>query len=320
MSNIYLTRYGAVVNKSGGKIVVTNKDGSKINFPSSYVESLVIMANAKVTCEAIMEILHNGGSIIYLNKDGSIAGEMCGQKNKSRILVRQLKCYMDNNIRQQLANRYINKKITAQRTLIAEKNKKLKNPFIGYSISRLDTLEKNALNCTSIDEIMGVEGAASAIYFGDFDVFLKKSEFTWHGRIKRPAVDPVNSMLSFGYSLLEKDVRREISIAGLAPAIGFLHALDYRKDSLVYDVMECFRTMIDQFVFRCIGLKMIKPDDFSINQGKCFLTDDARRNFIKYYEDYIGALDDEMETKRSMITKEIKWLVKRLRELDKEMS
>ena len=164
---------------------------------------------------------------------------------------------------------------------------------------------------------MGIEGVAAKAYFDTFAILLSGGAFKWNGRHKRPATDPVNAMLSFGYSMLEKDVRRAISTAGLASSIGFLHELNYRKDSLVYDLMEVFRpTIIDKLVLRCISLKIFTESDFIISDGKCLFEEDAKKRFIAEYENYVGQEDDMDMSNRKQIVLEAKGLVKKMRDLE----
>ena len=179
-------------------------------------------------------------------------------------------------------------------------------------------MDKLAVGNKSIEKLMGIEGVAAKAYFDTFAILLSGSAFKWNGRHKRPAPDPVNAMLSFGYAMLEKDVRRAVATAGLASSIGFLHELNYRKDSLVYDLLEVFRpTIIDKLVLRCISLKMFAESDFIISEGKCLFEEDAKKRFIYEYENYVGKVDDDMDmSNRKRIILEAKGLVKKMRDLE----
>lgn len=320
MSNIYATTHGTVIGKSGGLIVVKNKDGSMTKLPSQSVETLNILANVQVTHDAIMEVLHNNGRIFYFDKDGNLVGTLGNDKGNSRILVRQLKCYINEEKRLLLAKYFVQNKIAEQRKLLVDRNRRFKNIDVIKDISKLETLRSKIDVCEDVEEVMGIEGAASSLYFSNFGFLLGKSEFEWNGRIKRPAIDPVNSMLSFGYYLLEKDVLRAVNLAGLTGTIGYLHSLDYRKESLVYDIMEKFRPSVDRFVLKCIGLKRFHLQDFGSKSGKCYLNSESIKRFIAYYEEYVGFYDEELPTSiRMEIVNEAKSLVKRLRELTKEI-
>lgn len=318
MSDIYLNQHGIEVSKDGGRLTIKSKDGQVKYLPLSYADCLIVTASVQITYAAIMAVLANKGSIIYIDNNGDIAGELGQKMGKSRQLVRQLQCYSDVSKRQEIAADIVKKKILAQRNILSIKNKSLQNSAIKSVIGKLSALAKMAEGSKSIEKLMGIEGVAAKAYFDTFAILLSGSAFKWDGRHKRPATDPVNAMLSFGYSMLEKDVRRAISTAGLASAIGFLHELNYRKDSLVYDLMEIFRpTIIDKLVLRCISLKIFAESDFIISDGKCLFEEDAKKRFIAEYENYVGQDDDDIEmSKRKLIILEAKGLVNKMRHLE----
>lgn len=318
MSDIYLNQHGIEVSKDGGRLAIKSKDGQVKYVPLSYADCLIVTASVQITYAAIMAVLANKGSIIYIDNNGDIAGELGMKMGKSRQLVRQLQCYSDVSERQEIAADIVKKKILAQRNIISIKNKSLQNSAIKSVIGKLSALAKLAEGSKSIEKLMGIEGVAAKAYFDTFAILLSGGQFKWNGRHKRPATDPVNAMLSFGYSMLEKDVRRAIATAGLASSIGFLHELNYRKDSLVYDLMEVFRpTIIDKLVLRCISLKIFSESDFIISDGKCLFEEDAKKRFIAEYENYVGQDDDDIEmNKRKQIILEAKGLVKKMRYLE----
>lgn len=318
MSDIYLNQHGIEVSKDGGRLIIKSKDGQVKCLPLSYADCLIVTASVQITYAAIMAVLENKGSIIYIDNNGDIAGELGMKMGKSRQLVRQLQCYSDVSKRQEFAADIVKKKILAQRNILSVKNKSLQNSAIKSVIGKLSALAKLAEGSKSIEKLMGIEGVAAKAYFDTFAILLSGGAFKWNGRHKRPATDPVNAMLSFGYSMLEKDVRRAISTAGLASSIGFLHELNYRKDSLVYDLMEVFRpTIIDKLVLRCISLKIFTESDFVISDGKCLFEEDAKKRFIAEYENYVGQDDDDIEmSKRKRIILEAKGLVKKMRDLE----
>ena len=235
-------------------------------------------------------------------------------------MVRQLTCYMDSGKRQHMASIFVKKKLEAERNFLSTKYKSLKKQELKAAISKISGLIKIAEPKRTVETLMGIEGIGAKTYFDSFSLLLDGSGFMWNFRKRRPATDPVNAMLNFGYALLEKDVRRAISASGLSLTIGFLHELDYRKDSLVYDVMEIFRTkVVDRFVFRCIGLGVIRHEDFSMEEGRCIFKDTSKKKFIAAYEEYVEA--NEEETDMCLIKQielEVRNIAKELRELTAE--
>src|ERR1035438_4760962 len=83
----------------------------------------------------------------------------------------------------------------------------------------------------SLAEVDGCEGMAARNYFEALMEF-NRSEFTWTGRVKHPATDPLNALLSLAYTLLQQELAALIEAAGLDPAIGMLHEVDGNRPSL----------------------------------------------------------------------------------------
>ena len=295
MSNIYVTKIGTVVNKDGGQIIISYLQDKVQRFPVDYVENLVILASTQISYDALMAIMNAGGSILYLGRDGHIIGEIGSNHINQRLLLRQLEAYTNPVLRLRLAKYFVKKKLEAQKLVIMQYNKQLHLPQLQQGMGRLVCLLMSLSYQQRVEKIMGIEGLAAKIYFDIFgNCLMRNSSFIWQGRKKHPAPDPLNAMLSFAYCLLEKDVRRVISVAGLNSSIGYLHSLDLRKDSLVYDVMEAFRPIVaDKLVLRCVNLKMFKKEDFTINGKGCLFAKEARDRFILEYEKCAGSYELE---------------------------
>ncbi len=314
MSNIYLTQHGTEVSKSGGRLLIKNVDGSVNELPSSCADCFVVMACVQITYGAVMEILRNGGSIIYLDSEGNIAGELGFKQGKARVLARQMQCYLNKQTRQELASGFVKSKILAQRNLLRIKNKSLQNTAVKSVIIKLGALAKYTTGDKSIEKLLGLEGVAAKSYFDTFGILINGTDLKWQGRRKHPAPDEINAMLSFAYALLEKDVRRAVAANGLAAGVGFLHELNYRKDSLIYDLMEVFRPSIaDRFVLRCINLRVFTENDFVCDKCRCLFNDSSKKRFITAYEEFMGAVNEENGlTLRKQIDLEVKKLAKKL--------
>ena len=108
----------------------------------------------------------------------------------------------------------------------------------------------------------GVEGAAAREYFSLVMQF-NRSEMAWPGRVKHPATDPLNALLSFTYTLLMREVSGLLEGAGLEPYLGFLHQVDYGRPSLALDVVEPFRHPVaDRFVLTMVNMRVLDAPDF----------------------------------------------------------
>ncbi|NJM06299.1 CRISPR-associated endonuclease Cas1, partial [Candidatus Gracilibacteria bacterium] len=128
------------------------------------------------------------------------------------------------------------------------------------------------------------KGAASAAYYGVFGQLLKGS---WHfpGRVRRPPTDPVNALLSFGYTVLTNQITSLCHAVGLDPGLGVLHQPGFGKPALALDLIEAFRPIIvDSVVISLINNGQIKAADFAEDVGRVPVARRRARTFLEKLE------------------------------------
>ncbi len=141
----------------------------------------------------------------------------------------------------------------------------------------------------SLDSLRGLEGECASVYFGVFDELIlnQKEDFGFSGRNKRPPLDRINAMLSFGYSLLANDCAGALEGAGLDSYVGFLHRDRPGRKSLALDLMEEMRAcMVDRFVLTLVNNRQIKKEHFRTSEsGAVEFTEDGRKKFITAWQE-----------------------------------
>ncbi len=109
---------------------------------------------------------------------------------------------------------------------------------------------------------------------------LLKEDFGFTKRIKHPPPDPINILLSLGYSLLYNLVHSMIHLVGLDPYQGFFHQYKFGHAALASDIMEPMRApVVDVLVLRMVNLKMIRAKDFRKENGKVLLSREGLRKY-----------------------------------------
>ena len=162
---------------------------------------------------------------------------------------------------------------------------------------KLEDLEKaiyginqdiNALEYVGdLDTLRGYEGIAAARYFPAFGKLITNSAFSFSQRFRQPPIDEVNSLLSFGYTLLFNNVLSFIIAEGLSPYMGNFHYGEKQKPYLAFDLMEEFRSpIVDSLVLNVINHSLFKPNDFDVvaSTGGVYLGQSARKVFLKQFE------------------------------------
>ncbi len=141
-------------------------------------------------------------------------------------------------------------------------------------------------DAVSIEEIMGLEGAASNVYFACVAGLLPP-EVSFPCRSRRPPKDMANAALSYAYSLLLGECTAALFAAGLEPSLGVLHASTDKRPSLSLDLMEEFRPLlVDRMVFGLLRSRRLRPEHAgpSDDGAGVWLTKDGKKAVVDGYE------------------------------------
>lgn len=154
----------------------------------------------------------------------------------------------------------------------------------------IENLMDNIDSCSDIPSLMAIEGNIRDHYYKAFDEIIGDPLFIFDVRSRRPPKNHLNTLISFGNSLLYTICISEIYKTHLDPRIGFLHATNFRRFTLNLDVSEIFKPIIiDRIIFTVIAKKMITQKDFDRDTEGLMLKDSARKRFIE-------ELDNKLKT------------------------
>jgi CRISPR-associated protein Cas1 len=142
----------------------------------------------------------------------------------------------------------------------------------------LPTSELDLTRASDLDTLRGLEGAAAAAYWAAFARALPPL-WSFPGRRRRPAPDPVNALLSLGYTLLIAPASALLHEAGLDPQLGFLHGESRERPALALDLIEAARPLVDAFVRQLLVSRELLPEHFHVEAGESRLTVEGRRVF-----------------------------------------
>jgi CRISPR-associated protein Cas1 len=161
--------------------------------------------------------------------------------------------------------------------------------------------------CNDVVGLRSVEGRVAAKYWLAFRKVIPES-FLFEGRMtsshQNNATDPVNAALNYGYGFLEGECRRAINAVGLEPSVGFLHDFSgyQTKQSLVYDLQESFRWLVDLTVTKAFESKILDLHDFY------FTGDDYNYRFeLDAKKRFVTALRERFNSGASYKGRVMKW-------------
>jgi CRISPR-associated protein Cas1 len=281
---------------------------------------VVVLGQGNVTTQALHALMDADVPVHYVDARGRYKGSLTSGRGKG-YAVRQLQYAAADDLSAclALAKNFIVGKLLGQRRTLLYYFYKRKLSDLREACSGLERLAKAVLNQKDIEGLRGIEGSGAAGYFsalsGVFQIPWSFSE-----RNRRPPRDPVNALLSFGYTLLLGSVTTAVILAGLDPCVGFIHP-EYRgRPSLPLDMMEEFRSpVIDRMVVSSCNQGIFKLEDFErAENGGIVMNASARKTLLDVYDNRLRTVvkndsTGERATYETHVRSQAAMLVRRLR-------
>jgi len=287
MPSLYLTEKGSSLGVEGECFKVTVDDIIK-TIPVIKVDSVIVFGSCNISTKAIEVLLEEQISTTFLSNNGRYYGRLISTEEKNiELRMQQTDKYKDEKFRLYFAKQIVRGKILNSAYLLKNLNRtgKLERAveIINDLYGLVDSLEK----AEQLDSVRGYEGSASVKYFEAMRLLLKDT-FGFDHRNRRPPKDPINSMLSFLYTLLMYQVYAAVNITGLDVALGFFHDYKNHRPALALDLMEEFRSLLaDQVVFDMVNHNMVNASDFHTDESEKYavlINNDLRKKIIKKFE------------------------------------
>jgi CRISPR-associated protein Cas1 len=288
MGTVYVIQEDAFVGKTDERLTVKANKQLTLDVPFIKIEGVVVLGRATISPAVVMELLERKIPLSFLTTTGKYLGRLEPELTKN-IFVRRAQWQAAGESEQavHVVRGFIRGKLKSYRSHFLRRERECPELNLQSSIARLENAIAPIDRTTTIDSLRGLEGAGSAAYFACFNQLIKGSEFEFEARRRRPPTDPVNSLLSLGYSLLRHDIQGALNIVGFDPYLGYLHVERYGRPSLALDLMEEFRPLIvDAVVLSTLNKRLLKPADFTTEplSGAVSLTPDGLRTYLRLYE------------------------------------
>lgn len=279
----HLTTQGSRATVQQGRLIVQHLGETISSVPLERVHSLVVHGNIDVSSALLRELMWRNCTIIWCSSTGRVYGwSQPGTGPNGLARVQQHVLSAQGHL--PIAAAMIASKISNQATLLR------RNGHAADACRTMRDIQKHTPQATSIPELLGLEGEAASLYFGNFVTMLKEDVltelgWTWAGRQGRGANDPINILLNYAYGMLSSECIRGILTCGLDPHAGFLHSSSRNKPALALDLMEEFRAVIaDSVVVSLINRKQVKTAHFTAVGGSYRLTPEGRKTVIAAFE------------------------------------
>ena len=251
-----------LISSRDGQVWVTRDDQDINRTPWAHITAVIIIGRHHMTTPALVHAMEQEVSVHFLGR----GGQYKGAANSAASATAQVSMW--NKQQQAFAN--LHKTLPLAQAVVSSRIRHMREmlrlqpstPQISDIRDALKADLQKVTQTTNNASLNGIEGSATRRYYKALQLIIPP-QWQFTGRNRRPPTDPVNAMLSLGYTLLYSHTDSMLRIAGLMPWSGFYHQPHGSHATLASDLMEPFRHLVERTVLTVIKRKQLSPDDFS---------------------------------------------------------
>ncbi len=272
--SVYVVGAGHMAFTEGGRLVVTRDDERVLTRPWRHLRHLFLMGNQHITTPALRVAARHGVHVHVTTGTGWLDFSVSPSPDAAQqtLWFQQGVTSEDPGFCLPIARALVAAKIRHH----ADVGRKREGEALATTrwLRDLD-------DARDLASINGIEGRAAAAFFEQFASLLPEA-FGFSSRERRPPPDPVNALLSIGYTLLYANADAFLKAERLQPAFGVYHRARGEHAALASDMIEPFRHVVAQSVLTLLRRHSLKPEDFSMQpEGSgCLVLPAARRRLI----------------------------------------
>jgi len=271
------------------------------------ISSIAIISNCNLNASAIKLAAHHQVPILFFNNFGTIQARMyspyfvnLAELRKKQLVFSESEAATDWII--SILKKKTNRQIQHLQRLTQQQPKHQAAVSIAVekikpTINQTDQIKKKKI--TEVRQtLMGYEGNISRQYFQTLNLFLPKN-FKFEKRSRRPALDFFNAGLNYLYGMTYGVVESGVFAKGLDPSIGCLHVDSFKKPTLVFDLIEPIRPLIDQMLVELILDDQLESSHFIKKDQGYWMSKAGKRVVIRSFNDFLqNRINIKNSTKR----------------------
>ncbi len=293
LNTLYVTSPDCYLALDGENVVVRRDEAELVRLPLHNLEGIVTFGYTGASPAIMGACAERNISLCFMTQHGRFIARVVGEV-RGNVTLRKIQ----NNISQsemdsaRVARNMLIGKLFNTRWVI---ERATRDHSLQIDVGKLKDASLHLQNsilgiqsASNLGEMRGIEGEAASVYFHVFDdlILQQKDAFNFHGRTKRPPMDNVNAMLSFGYTLLANETAAALETVGLDPYVGFLHRDRPGRISLALDLMEELRAVFaDRFVISLINRREISKEGFITREnGSVIMDTETRKKLLSAWQ------------------------------------
>lgn len=240
---------------------VENSDKMKTltKLPFQKILALFIIGHIRITTPLIEKCQKFGVALVVMKPSFRPVFYWSNSAEANYLLHQRQYEHKKENI--SIARVIVENKIRNQMKALSDTRKK--DDLTIQSRESLQSCLNTLPDVTDYESLMGVEGIAAKAFFKAY-----YQEHNWHQRRPRTKCDALNTSLDIGYTMLFNYIECFLRMFGFDLYVGVYHCLWFKRKSLVCDIMEPFRPIIDKAVRTAWNRKQFSEKDFMVHKGE----------------------------------------------------
>jgi len=287
LRTLYLSEPGTCAKLQNHAIGIESPNGEETALALHEIDSLVVFGGCNASQPLVLALASMGKPTSYLAEDGSFQARLSGPESGGiQLRLAQYQAVAEAPMRLHFAIQLVRSKLQSQvveLTARARTSRTASMLDVEQPVATLNALREQCLRARDAQTLLQLEAGGAICYYGSLAGFLSSSGgFAFVQRSKRPPRDPINALLSYGYTILAHRCAGALEAVGLDPCMGVFHEVRAGRNSLALDVMEPLRApLVDHFVWNCVNRRIFKAGGFAYTAAVGSRMDaETRRSFL----------------------------------------
>lgn len=279
MKELYLTNYGTL-RVQEETLLYETKESSQL-FPVIVIESIHLLANVHVTLPAVRLCAEHNILLFWYNQYHESIGTFSPNhpSRSNETLLAQAAVYLNPDMRLKLAKHFVHGSL--QEMIHFLKFSSVHQHLFPIHLLELERHKVEIDSAETVDSLLIVEANCRKLYYQYWKTLYAHSPFPFSKRSKRPPLDEINALTSWGNTLLYQKTLQEIHKSTLDPRISVLHSSQHRSYSLHLDVAELFKPFtVDWFNFLLVFGNVFTSADFVKDDTRCYLSSSGKARYL----------------------------------------
>lgn len=249
-------------------LIFENSDCRQARLDIEGLREVIAYGEVHVTTSVMSLLQQNQIALSWVSRNGCFLRGRLAHDTSEKALTRllQYQAWEDRQWQLTMARETVYNKLKSIQSALRHyqrQGKKIPNGTLKEVENRIAACRTT----TTVDQLRGIEGNASAIWFSQFSKLLSRG-WVFNKRSRRPPRDPANSLLSFGYMHLYRRVAARIEAGGYEASLGALHEFRPGRQSMACDLMEPLRIgVVDRWVIAVCNQGIVKPSEFETTES-----------------------------------------------------